>query len=239
LSVFVISDLHLSSDSTKSMEVFGPRWSNYMSRLFQNWNRVVGDGDTVIIPGDISWALTLEDALPDLLFLERLPGKKIIGKGNHDYWWSTQKKLRTLFERNRISSIDILYNNAHVVENIIICGTRGWYNEQTRTQAENQPDYKKIINREAIRLSLSTAAARPLATETGYPVTAFFHFPPVWNGFVCRELVDILHEHNITMCYYGHIHGYYGPEAKFVFEDVTFQLVSSDYIDFVPMPVRI
>ncbi|NLW73766.1 MAG: serine/threonine protein phosphatase [Clostridiales bacterium] len=239
MPVFVISDLHLSSDTTKSMEVFGPRWRNYMSRLEQNWNKVVGENDTVIIPGDISWALTLEGALPDLFFLDRLHGKKIIGKGNHDYWWSTQKKIKEFFESNRISTIDILYNNAHVAGEIVICGTRGWYNEQSRPQNENQPDYAKIINREAIRLRLSITAAEPLAKETGYPLVAFFHFPPVWNEFVCRELVDILHEHNIKKCYYGHIHGYYGPESKFVFEDVTFQLVSSDFLDFMPVPVRI
>ena len=239
MSVFVISDLHLSSDTTKSMEIFGPRWRNYMSRLELNWNRVVGDGDTVIIPGDISWALALEDALPDLLFLDQLRGRKIIGKGNHDFWWSTQKKLKTLFESNRITTIDILYNNAHVAENIIIFGTRGWYSEQTKPKAESQPDYAKIINREAIRFRLSIAAALPLAKQTDYPIVAFFHFPPVWSGFVCRELVDILHEHNITRCYYGHIHGDYGPEARFDFENVTFQLVSSDFLDFVPVPVRI
>ena len=237
MSVFVISDLHLSSDTTKSMEIFGPRWRNYMSRLELNWNRVVGDGDTVIIPGDISWALALEDALPDLLFLDQLRGRKIIGKGNHDFWWSTQKKLKTLFESNRITTIDILYNNAHVAENIIICGTRGWYSEQTKPQAESPPDYAKIINREAIRFRLSIAAALPPQSR---PTTHCRLLPlPAGGAVLSAGVGRYSHRAQYNQCYYGHIHGYYGPEARFDFENVTFQLVSSDFLDFVPVPVRI
>ena len=128
MSVYVIADLHLSTNADKSMEVFGSRWQNYTQRLKNNWNALVESNDTVIVPGDISWGLTLQDALPDLKFLDDLNGRKIISKGNHDFWWQTLTKINQAFQANQINTIDILYNNAHIVENMIVCGTRGWYN---------------------------------------------------------------------------------------------------------------
>lgn len=154
MSVYVISDLHLSTNADKSMEVFGPRWQSYTERLERNWRALIEPEDHVIVPGDISWGLSLEDAIPDLQFLDSLPGQKIIGKGNHDYWWQTLTKINKAFDVYGIKSIKILYNNSMVVENMIVCGTRGWYNGD-KSVAPNDTDNQKIVNREAIRLRLS------------------------------------------------------------------------------------
>ncbi len=221
------------------MEVFGARWQDYTARLKNNWNNVVEIDDTVIVPGDISWGMTTEEALPDLLLLNSLNGKKIIGKGNHDFWWTTQTKLYKTLKENRIDTINFLYNNAHITENFIIAGTRGWYNEATSGITENRPDYQKIINREAIRLRISLEEARKLRCDSEIPIIVFFHFPPVWNGNVCRELVDLLGEYDIKKCYFGHIHGNYGVDRTILFENVTYELISSDFLNFTPIPIRI
>ena len=150
MSLFTIADLHLSTlDSTnKSMEVFGKRWTDYMRRLEQSWRRLVTDEDTVVIPGDISWALSLEEAESDLLFIDSLPGKKILGKGNHDFWWSTMRKHKTIFDSLGIKTISFLYNNAYEEENFIIAGTRGWYNDEDAANAPDNADFHKLTNRE-------------------------------------------------------------------------------------------
>jgi predicted phosphohydrolase len=221
------------------MEIFGERWQNYTSRLKNNWNNIVGNDDTVIIPGDISWGISLDEALPDLKFLDSLNGRKIIGKGNHDFWWTTLTKLNSSFSANGIRTLDILYNNAFDIEGMIITGTRGWYNEVNSQEAENRPDYQKIVNRESVRLRLGLDTALKLRQDSSKPIVVFFHFPPVWNGFVCRELVDVLHEYGINKCYFGHIHGNYGMPRTILFESVTFELISSDFLDFYPILVRI
>lgn len=237
MSVYVISDLHLSTSADKSMEIFGPRWQNYMERLRRNWNLLVEDADTVVIPGDISWGLTLDDAIPDLKFIDSLKGHKIIGKGNHDFWWQTRAKLTKAFTDNEISSISILHNNSFAVENIIVCGTRGWYNGDRQPVAVNDTDNQKIINREVIRLRLALDDAALKKASTGLPIIVFLHFPPVWGDFICREILDVIHEYGIKQCYFGHIHGTYDCPRSFIFEDVSFTLVSSDFLEFTPLPV--
>ena len=239
MSLFVMADLHLSSDGSKSMEIFGPRWKDYMNKIRKNWCAVIEPDDTVIIPGDISWSLKLEDALNDLLFLESLPGKKLIGKGNHDFWWSTASKMHAMMEKHAISSIDILYNNAYLLENCIVCGTRGWFVEESQQHTVGEVDYLRIVNREVVRLKLSLDEAVKLQKDmpTPLPILVFLHFPPVWNGFVCREIVDILHEYGIKSCYFGHIHGaYYAPRC-FDFEGIEFVLCAADALNFSPMPI--
>ena len=233
----MISDLHLSTNTDKSMEVFGARWQNYCERLKNNWNKVVSPQDTVIVPGDISWALTLEEAIPDLLFLESLNGTKVIGKGNHDFWWSTLSKIQTVFEKNKIQTIKILHNNAYSVENIIVCGTRGWYIDPHQQNTPNAVDYNKIVNRELIRLKISLDEALKIKEKQDLNIIVFFHFPPVWNDFVAREFIDLLHEYNISNCFFGHIHGNYGVNKSFVFDNVKFSLVSSDFLNFTPIPI--
>lgn len=240
MSLFVMADLHLSSDRSKSMEIFGPRWQDYMEKIQKNWNLVVSPEDTVIVPGDISWSLRLEDSLDDFRFLDGLNGKKLIGKGNHDFWWSTHSKLRTFWEQNQISSVDILYNNAHRFENCIVSGTRGWFVEENQQHTVGNVEHAKIVNREAIRLRLSLEeSVRLRGDDKDLPIVVFLHFPPVWNDFVCREILDVLHEFEIKTCYFGHIHGaYYAPRTQ-TFEGINFTICAADYLNFTPLPVRI
>ena len=238
MSLFVMADLHLSSDRSKSMEIFGPRWQDYMEKIQKNWNLVVSPEDTVIVPGDISWSLRLEDSLDDFRFLDALNGKKLIGKGNHDFWWSTHSKLRAFWEKNQISTVDILYNNAHRFENCIVSGTRGWFVEENQQHTVGNVEHAKIVNREAIRLRLSLEEAVKLRGEDkDLPIVVFLHFPPIWNDFVCREILDVLHEFEIKTCYFGHIHGaYYAPRTQ-SFEGIDFTICAADYLNFTPLPV--
>ena len=240
MSLFVMADLHLSSDRSKSMEIFGPRWQDYMEKIQNNWNRIVSPEDTVIVPGDISWSLRLEDSLDDFRFLDALNGKKLIGKGNHDFWWSTHSKLRAFWEQNQISSVDILYNNAHRFDNCIVSGTRGWFVEENQQHTVGNVEHAKIVNREAIRLRLSLEeAVRLRGDDKDLPIVVFLHFPPVWNDFVCREILNVLHEFEIKTCYFGHIHGaYYAPRTQ-CFEGINFTICAADYLNFTPLPVWI
>lgn len=246
MSIFVLGDLHLSTDAktNKSMEVFGARWQDYMSKLEKNWNAVVTEGDTVVVNGDISWATRLHEARSDLKFLDSLNGKKLIGKGNHDFWWSTATKLNAFFEENGITTLSILYNNAYVVEDRIVCGTRGWFPEESRQiTANDDTDYAKIVAREAGRLRLSLNAARSMQNENSdadgkaLPITVFLHFPPVWCDVVMRDYVDILKEFGVKECYFGHIHSIYSLPGKFEYDGIKFALTSSDYLNFYPLKI--
>ena len=240
MSVFVIGDLHLSTNArtNKSMEVFGRRWQGYVDKIQKNWESVVSSADTVVIPGDISWAMKLEEALPDFRFIESLPGQKLIGKGNHDFWWMTAKKMTSFFEENDIHTIRILYNNAYHVENRILCGTRGWFLDEKQQVVVGEVDYRRIINREVIRLRLSLDEAVRLQKEvesvngTAPPISVFLHFPPVWLDFICRPFVDVLHEYGNPDCYFGHIHGIHQAPAMTEFEGIRMRLVSSDALNF-------
>ena len=238
MSLFVIADLHLSSDGSKSMEIFGSRWTDYMNKLRKNWTAVVTPEDTVIVPGDISWGLKLEDAIDDLKFLDSLPGQKLIGKGNHDFWWSTASKMKVMMEEQGIKTIKLLYNNAYICEDCIVCGTRGWFVEENQQHTVGNADYNRIVNREVIRLRLSLDEAVKLQRKhPEIPISVFLHFPPVWNGFVCREIVDVLHEYGIRSCYFGHIHGAYHMPRTTNFEGVDFVLTAADALQFSPMPI--
>ena len=234
-----MADLHLSSDGTKSMDVFGPRWKDYMEKIKKNWTAVVTDEDTVIVPGDISWSLHLEDSLDDLRFLDSLPGQKLIGKGNHDFWWSTLSKMNAFLKENKITSIRFLYNNAFVFDDCIVCGTRGWFLDEEQQNTVGEVDFQKIVNREWIRLKLGLDEARALQekNEKRLPILVFLHFPPLWNDFVCREFIDLFHEYGVKTCYFGHIHGTYYVPRCVEFEGIDFVLTSADYLNFSPMPV--
>ena len=238
MALYAIGDLHLSIGSGKSMEIFGPRWTDYMNKLRRNWTAVVEPEDTVIVPGDISWGLKLEDAIDDLKFLDSLPGKKLIGKGNHDFWWSTAAKMKVMMEEQGIKTIRPLYNNAYICEDLIVCGTRGWFVEENQQHTVGNADYNRIVNREVIRLRLSLDEAVKLQGENpDLPIVVFLHFPPVWNGFVCREIVDVLHEYGIKNCYFGHIHGAYHMPRTTNFEGIDFVLTAADALQFSPMPI--
>ena len=237
MSLYTIADLHLSTlDSTnKSMEVFGSRWDSYTERLEKNWKRLITDDDTVVIPGDVSWALSLEEATSDMKFLDSLPGKKILCKGNHDFWWSTMKKHREHFEKHGITTISFLFNNAHETDDFIIAGTRGWfYDEKASQNLPNKTDFAKLTAREELRLETSLKAAAALSEASGKEIIVFMHFPPVWNNEVCTGLIDILKKYGIKRVYFGHIHGNYTVPPKTIYENIELNIISADYLAFIP-----
>ena len=222
MSLYTIADLHLSFQVDKPMDIF-PGWNNYVERIEKNWLNTVQPQDTVVIPGDISWGMNLEQTKDDFAFIHRLPGTKIISKGNHDYWFATKKKTEDYLTTNGFDSIRILFNNAYIYEDISICGTRGWVNE---TGEEND---RKIINRESNRLRMSLDAGRALDKT---PVV-FLHYPPIFNGIQCDEILEVLHEYHVKKVYYGHIHG---QSQRFAFigenEGISYQLVACDFTNF-------
>lgn len=224
MSVFAIGDLHLSFSCDKPMDVF-KGWENHAERIKKNWNAVVGESDTVIVPGDISWAMSLNEAKKDFEFIEALNGKKIILKGNHDYWWNTANKMNAFLKENGFASVSILHNNAYFVEGLAVAGTRGWFYDDTA------PLDKKVIAREAGRLRLSLEAAKKLDGE----LTVFLHYPPISSAGRCEELLAVIKEYGIKKCFFGHLHGYVSPADAFIESDGTvFKLVSADKIDFCP-----
>lgn len=203
------------------MDIFG--WNNHTERIRSAWTRLVKAEDTVVLPGDLSWALDIKDALPDFLFLDSLPGRKILLKGNHDLWWVTMKKNKTFFEENGIKTIEFVYNNCAVSEGYAICGTRGWLLEGGEAD-------KKIIAREVGRLRRSLEAAK----ATGLPMLVFFHYPPAYAEERCEELIEILKEFNIKAVYHGHVHGKGFNRAISEIDGIKLKLISCDCIDFTP-----
>ena len=237
MALYTIADLHLSTfDKTnKSMEVFGKSWADYMSRIENNWRRLITDEDTVVIPGDVSWALSLEESESDMRFLDSLPGKKILGKGNHDFWWSTMRKHEIFFEKNEIKSISFLFNNAYECDDFIIAGTRGWYNDEDAVKEPDNADFEKLTNRESLRLKASLNEAKKLKECCpDKEIIVFMHFPPFWNGKSSEGLIELLKEYGIKRVYFGHIHGNYTVEPHFVYEGIDMHIISADYLKFLP-----
>lgn len=232
MSLFVMSDTHLSLHVDKPMDVFGSRWQNYHERIREEWNGTVSSGDTVVITGDVSWGMNLDEALEDFLFLEELPGYKLLGKGNHDYWWDTVKKMTAFLDSHGIGTLGFLYNNSYDADGITVCGSRGWFNDQK--SAPGDSDYAKIVNREALRLELSIADGIKKYNRT--PVV-FLHFPPVFKNYICTDIIDVLHKYGITRCFYGHIHGVYDTPPSYEYEGITFTITSADYLSFRPLQV--
>lgn len=222
MSIFAISDLHLSFGVAKPMDIF-KGWDNHSERIKANWKRLVKPEDTVVLPGDFSWGLKIEETLEDFKFLEKLPGKKLILKGNHDLWWSTAKKIREFFEQNDIGSVDIIFNNCAIAEGFAIAGTRGWFYDDKSS--------KKVLLREAGRLDKSLSDAE----KTGLPILTFLHYPPVYSDSVCQEIFEVLKNHNVKTVYYGHIHGLGYINAVKEYEGIKFKLISCDCIDFTPI----
>ena len=222
MSIYAISDLHLALAVEKPMDVF-KGWENSVDRIKANWSRIVKPDDTVILPGDFSWGLKLEETLEDFKFLESLPGRKILLKGNHDLWWSTVSKINKFFEENSIKTVSLLFNNAYLVEGRTICGTRGWmYDCGSDT---------KIRKREVGRLKLSLESAKMLG---GKPI-CFLHYPPVYGEYVCEDILEVLYEYGITDVYHGHIHGSGFNKAVSSYAGFNFKLISADCIDFTPI----
>jgi len=232
MSLYVLSDTHLSFSTHKPMDIFGPRWKNHHEKIRSNWLNIITEEDTVVIPGDISWAMTFEEAKADLAFLHSLPGRKIIGRGNHDYWWNTMNKMQNFLAEQGFDSLQILYNNAFRAEDFILCGSRGWFNDQK--SAPDDSDYSKIVLREAGRIALSLQSAEKLGEGERL---MFLHFPPVFKNYLCREIVDVLHRYGVRRCWYGHIHTSYDTPPCIDFEGIRFILSSADFLNFVPLPI--
>lgn len=224
MALFAIGDPHLSIATGKSMNIFGG-WTDYEQRLEKNWRRLITDDDTVVLAGDISWCMNLEEGLADFRFLDSLPGRKIILKGNHDYWWATKKKSDEFFEKHSLTTLNILHNNAYTAGDFAICGTRGWFFD-----AESDAD-KKVVLREAGRLKMSIQAAK----ETGLEPVVFLHYPPLNLTQKCDEIYNVLVEEKISRCYYGHLHSYSHAGAfNGVSDGIRFSLISSDFLAFCP-----
>ncbi len=236
MAIFTIADLHLSTNAStnKSMEVFGQRWANYTSRLKDNWNRLVKEDDIVIVPGDISWGLSLEEARADLRFLASLHGHKILGKGNHDFWWSTMRKLDALLKEEGIQNISFLFNNAYDVGDFIIAGSRGWFAEDGVGSLQNEVDFEKITNREVGRLRLSLEEAKALQEQSGKEIVVFMHFPIVWAEKANEPFVDLLLSYGVQRVFFGHIHSVYNVPPVSVYKNISFELISADYLSFIP-----
>ncbi len=239
MAVFVIADLHLSIGvgADKSMEVFGARWQDYTEKLRRNFTALVDEGDTVIIPGDISWAISLEEARADLAFLHSLPGKKILMKGNHDFWWTSMRKMQAFCLEAGYDDISFLYHDAVRVENFILTGTRGWFYEETDTEATGE-ELARLTAREAIRLDMALKAAQKLKAEAPEcEILAFFHFPPVWGGQACTPFTRKIEEAGIRRVFFGHIHGVYGIPPVHTYNDVEYRLIAADYLSFIPQHI--
>ena len=229
MSVFVIADLHLSLGTDKPMDIFRG-WDGYEKRLEENWRKLITDNDTVVIPGDISWAMKLSDTFEDFRFINGLPGRKLFLKGNHDYWWDTRRKMEMYLKENGFDTIEIVYNSAYAAEGYAICGTRGWFYD-----AETDSD-KKVLSREVGRLRTSLNEA----LKTGLEPVVFLHYPPVFGNQRCDDILNVLKEYEIKKCYYGHLHGINAARKAVTgdFEGIKFRLISSDYLKFMPELVR-
>lgn len=239
MAIYAISDLHLALGVNKPMDVFGDDWSGYMEKIKENWRNTVNDMDTVLLPGDFCWAINLEEADADFAYLADLPGRKIISKGNHDYWWSTKNKIQKWLDSKGIRNIDILHNNAFKVENTIICGTRGWHSPG---DDEFGPADMKIYLRELERLKLSLEAGRALqrkTTELAAPTEpelfVMMHYPPLDAKKRTSGFTDILQQYGVKQCIYGHLHdrSRYSAVQGDV-DGVYYRLVSADHLRFQP-----
>lgn len=226
--LYTIGDLHLSLGCDKPMDIFSG-WSNYLERLEFNWNSKITDNDTVVLLGDHSWALKLEDSYKDLEFIHtRLRGQKIFVKGNHDLWWSTMNKITAFVESNGFSSIRFLFNNAYLCEGISICGTRGWIRENGEA-----PDMKVLL-REAGRLEASLKQGVQLGGE----LIAFIHYPPIYRAEENVYLTDVLQRYGVKRCYYAHLHGGSIKGAlNGVRNGIEYRLVSADGVGFDPVKI--
>ena len=235
MSIYAIGDLHLSLNKEKPMDIFGGNWKNHEQKIKENWKNTVQDTDLVILPGDFSWEMHLKDMYNDFAYLNELPGKKLLLKGNHDYWWTTLAKMREFLQENKFENIDFLYNNSYLFEDKIIAGTRGWALNDT----ENSD---KMNHREEERLKLSLQSG--VDNFGDKEIICIMHYPPIIEenkndannqskNLKVSNYVQIMKEYNVKTCLYGHLHGESHKEAfEGIIEGINFKLVSSDYLDF-------
>ena len=226
MALYAIGDTHLSLGSDKPMDVFGGGWTGYVDKLREGFSQIAPE-DTVVICGDVSWGMSLEQAREDFAFLDALPGKKLLLKGNHDYWWTTASKMKQFFQDNGFATFDLLHNNCHFYGETALCGTRGWFYEEDRAGHS-----AKIFNRELIRLEASLKAA-----GEGEKL-CFLHYPPLYQGYRCQEIIDLMERCGVTRCFYGHLHGgSHRLAVSGVQGRVEYHLVAADYLGFQPKKI--
>ena len=228
MALYAIADLHLSLASDKPMDVFGGAWEGYVDKLREGLS-VIGPDDTTVLPGDLSWALSLDEAEADFAFMSAIPGRKIILKGNHDYWWSTAKKFEDFCVRHGFENMHVLNNNCFFYGETALCGTRGWFFEEERGDGHDE----KVFRRELGRLETSLKAAGK------HEKLCFLHYPPKYRGYECREILDLMASYGVSECYYGHLHG--ASHRLAVQGDgmgLSLHMVSADYLGFRPLKIR-
>jgi predicted phosphohydrolase len=226
VALYAIGDLHLSLTANKSMEVFGDGWRDYVARITASLS-ALRDEDTLVLAGDTSWGIDLAEAEADFRFLDSFPGRKMLLKGNHDYWWSTVSKMESFFAEKGMTSLHFLHNNCAVYGEYALCGTRGWFQEDNQ-----KPQDAKVLNREVMRLETSLRAAE------GREILCFLHYPPIYQGYECPELLHLLNQYHVKLCCYGHLHG---PTIHRAINgsrgETEFCLISADALGFVPKKI--
>ncbi len=227
MALYAIGDLHLCLGAEKPMDIFGGTWVGYMDKLRQGLS-VIGENDTTVLLGDLSWALDLQGAKADFAFINAIPGRKIILKGNHDYWWSTAAKFYKFCQENSFENMLILNNNCYFYEDTAICGTRGWFFEEERSGQHDE----KVFKRELLRLETSLKAAGERRK------LVFLHYPPRYKGYECPQILELLERYGTIACYYGHLHGAsHGLAMEGLWGGIDYKLVSADKLDFKPFCV--
>ena len=228
MALYAMGDLHLCLGAPKPMDVFGGAWVGYMEKLKQGLS-VITEKDTLVLMGDLSWALDLNSAVADFAWINEIPGRKIILKGNHDYWWCTQAKFTKFCVENGFSDLNLLNNNCYFYDDWAICGTRGWFFEEERSGDHDE----KVFRRELIRLEASLKAAGDREKMV------FLHYPPRYKGYTCREILDLLKSYGVRRCFYGHLHGASHKLAmEGTWDGIEYRLLSADYLDFQPYIVK-
>ena len=228
MALYAMGDLHLCLGAPKPMDVFGGAWVGYMEKLKQGLS-VITEKDTLVLMGDLSWALDLNSAVADFAWINEIPGRKIILKGNHDYWWSTQAKFTKFCLENGFSDLNLLNNNCFFYDDWAICGTRGWFFEEERSGDHDE----KVFRRELIRLEASLKAAGDRKKMV------FLHYPPRYKGYTCREILDLLESYGVRQCFYGHLHGASHKLAmEGTWDGIEYRLLSADYLNFQPYIVK-
>ena len=224
MALYAIGDLHLCLGAEKPMDIFGGAWVGYMDKLKEGLS-VIRPEDTTVLLGDLSWALGLEEAKADFAWINEIPGRKIILKGNHDYWWSTASKFYSFCGENGFENQLILNNNHYEYDGFAICGTRGWFFEEEKSGEHDE----KVFKRELIRLEASLQSAGEL------PKIVFLHYPPKYKGYECPEILELLQRYDVRRCFYGHLHGAsHGLAMEGVWDGIDFKLVSADKLNFKP-----
>ena len=227
MALYAIGDLHLCLGAPKPMDIFGGAWVGYMEKLREGCSEITPD-DTTVLLGDLSWALDLENAAADFSWINEIPGRKIILKGNHDYWWSTAAKFYRFCERNGFSNQWILNNNHYEYNDYAICGTRGWFYEEERSGEHDE----KVFRRELMRLEASLKSAGDRQK------IVFLHYPPKYKGYECPEIIDLMKYYNVRQCFYGHLHGAsHGLVMEGLWDGIEYHLVSADKLGFKPFMV--